>query len=340
MIEQHISLKEFNTFGLEAKARFFYRVPDIAHMISLWKTSMLQLNSPLVLGGGSNMLLAGDYPGLVIKNEMMGRAILKEDAQSVWLKLAAGENWHECVLWTVDQGWGGIENLSLIPGCVGAAPIQNIGAYGVELEQVLQSVQAFDMLGGREVEFSHTDCRFGYRDSVFKHEGKGRYFVTAIVIKLSKNPVLNIAYGDIAAMLSEKGVVVPGVRDVSQAVIAIRSSKLPDPAEIGNSGSFFKNPVMGNTVFEHVQKMYPDVKSFPVGEGQTKVPAAWLIEKAGWKGYRRGDAGVHARQALVIVNYGNATGQELLQLAHDVQKDVMEKFGVKLEMEVNIIGNQ
>ncbi len=340
MIEQHVSLKEFNTFGLEAKARFFYRVPDIAHMISLWKTSMLQLNSPLVLGGGSNMLLAGDYPGLVIKNEMMGREVLKEDAQSVWLKLAAGENWHESVLWTVEQGWGGIENLSLIPGCVGAAPIQNIGAYGVELEQLLQSVQAFDMLGGREVEFSHADCRFGYRDSVFKHAGKGRYFVSAIVIKLSKQPVLNIAYGDIAAWLSENDIADPGVKDVSNAVISIRRSKLPDPAEIGNSGSFFKNPVMGNTVFEQIRELYPDVKAFPVGEGQTKVPAAWLIEKAGWKGYRRGDAGVHARQALVIVNYGNASGQELLQLAHDVQKDVMEKFGVLLEMEVNIIGIQ
>lgn len=338
MIENNVSLKPYNTFGLKANAKFFYRIPEISFLESLWKTNLLAQSSPLILGGGSNMLLAADYPGLVIKNELHGKEIVKEDSVNVWLRIAGGENWHETVLWAVDNGWGGIENLSLIPGCVGAAPIQNIGAYGVELEQVLEQVYVFDLESGKNGQISHAECEFGYRDSIFKSKVKGRYFVSGILIKLSKVPVLNISYGDISGTLQNRGITNPSVKDVSDAVIQIRRSKLPDPAEIGNCGSFFKNPVLENSVFERIKLQNQEVKSFPASEGFQKISAAWLIENAGWKGFRRGDAGVHEKQALVIVNYGNASGAELFQLAKEVQTSVLHKYGVLLEMEVNVIG--
>lgn len=284
------------------------------------------------------MLLCNDYPGLLIRNAIKGLQIVHEDDDHVLLRVYSGESWHETVMYCVERNWGGIENLSLIPGTVGAAPMQNIGAYGVELEQVFDQLEALN-LNTLELEtFNKTQCAFGYRESVFKRQLKGQYFIYSVTFKLSKKPIIHADYGDIQAILNEKGLSAEtaGIKDVSDAVIHIRQSKLPDPKVLGNSGSFFKNPQITKEHFEALKLRFPDIKGYPQNDG-IKVPAGWLIEQCGWKGKRVGNTGSHAKQALVLVNYGGATGTEIYQLAQDIIQSVSDKFSIQLEPEVNII---
>lgn len=292
----------------------------------------------MFLGGGSNVLFCKDYEGLVIKNAIKGIHIINEDDTSVTLKVYSGEVWHDLVMHCVERNWGGIENLSLIPGTVGAAPMQNIGAYGVELEKVFVELEAFNLHTFELHTFNKTSCAFGYRESVFKRQLKGLYFIYSVTIRLDKQPKISVEYGDIQQVIIDKGIALADatIKDVSDAVIQIRSSKLPDPKVLGNSGSFFKNPVISREQFEQLQLQYPDIKGFP-NEAGVKVPAAWLIEQCGWKGKRVGETGAHARQALVLVNYGNATGNEVYQMALTIIQSVKDTFGIQLEPEVNII---
>lgn len=336
MLLKNQPLGDLNTFGLRVHAREFSRVSELDQLRRLRDDGHLESDSLLILGGGSNVLFTGDYDGLVLKNDLKGMEILAEDAESILLRVRAGEVWHQLVLHCVERGWGGIENLSLIPGQVGAAPMQNIGAYGVELRDVFHSLRAFELDSGEVREFSHSDCEFGYRESVFKKSLKGKFIILSIDIRLQKNPVLNTSYGAISQTLEDMGIQDPDIADLSRAVIHIRSSKLPDPAELGNAGSFFKNPVIPDNEFEQIKSAHPEVPSYPAGEGFTKVPAGWLIEQAGWKGKRMGEVGMHARQALVLVNYGHASGNELWEHARRVQASVLEQFGIELSPEVNV----
>lgn len=291
-----------------------------------------------ILGGGSNMLLTQDIDALVIHIDLKGKRILKEDDDFVWIESMAGENWHEFVLWTIDQNFGGLENMSLIPGNVGTTPVQNIGAYGTEIKDTFVSCDAMKIDDQTLRTFSKEDCRFGYRESIFKQEAKDQYIITSVVFKLTKrNHNLNTSYGDITKELALQNVTVPTLKDISNAVIAIRQSKLPDPKVLGNSGSFFKNPVISRSHFEKVQAQFPEIKFFEVSPTEVKVPAGWLIEQAGYKGFRKGDAGVHKNQALVLVNYGSATGQEILALSREVQQAVFDKYSIAIEAEVNVI---
>ena len=292
----------------------------------------------MFLGGGSNVLLCNDYAGLVIRNAIKGKQIVHEDDDHVFLKVYSGESWHETVMYCVERNWGGIENLSLIPGTVGAAPMQNIGAYGVELENVFDHLEAFNLLSFELETFSKSQCAIGYRESVFKRQLKGQYFIYSVTFKLNKKPSIHADYGDIQAMLNEKGLSAEtaGIKDVSDAVIHIRQSKLPDPKVLGNSGSFFKNPQITIEHFEALKIQFPDIKGYPQNDGM-KVPAGWLIEQCEWKGKRVGNTGSHAKQALVLVNYGGATGSEIYQLAQDIIQSVEDKFSIHLEPEVNIV---
>ena len=292
----------------------------------------------MFLGGGSNVLFCKDYEGLVIKNSIKGIHVVSEDEQHVLLKVYSGEGWHDLVMHCVANNWGGIENLSLIPGTVGAAPMQNIGAYGVELEKVFVELEALNLHTLELHTFNKPACAFGYRESVFKRQLKGLYFIYSVTIRLDKQPKVSVDYGDILQVLADKGLdqSTASIKDVSDAVIQIRSSKLPDPKVLGNSGSFFKNPVISKELFEQLQQQYPNIKGFPNDLG-VKVPAAWLIEQCGWKGKRVGETGAHAKQALVLVNYGNATGNEVYQMALTIIQSVKDTFGVQLEPEVNII---
>jgi UDP-N-acetylmuramate dehydrogenase len=294
----------------------------------------------MFLGGGSNVLFTQDYEGLVIRNDIKGKEIISETDEHVFLKSYSGENWHELVMYCVQRNWGGIENLSLIPGTVGAAPMQNIGAYGVELEKVFVELEAFNLETFEIEVFDKNACAFAYRESVFKRNLKGLYFIYSVTLRLDKQPVIHAEYGDIKTVLTEKGIdwANASIKDISDAVIQIRQSKLPDPKEIGNSGSFFKNPVIESSHFGQLRSQYPDIKGFEQYNG-IKVPAAWLIEQCGWKGKKVGHTGSHARQALVLVNYGGATGREVWQLAQDIIQSVDAKFGIRLEPEVNIIGS-
>lgn len=292
----------------------------------------------LLLGGGSNMLLVNDIDNLVVHLNSKGKEIIKQDDKFVWLRVAAGENWHDFVLWCLENNYGGIENLALIPGNVGTCPIQNIGAYGVEVKDVIEEVHAIEIETSKEVILSNFECKFSYRDSIFKNTQKGKYILTGVTFKLStKKHAINDSYGAIQTILAEKSVKEPTIKDIADSVIAIRSSKLPDPDKIGNSGSFFKNPIVPVADFKVLQKKYPSIPSYAAGSKLVKLAAGWLIDQCGLKGKRIGDAGVHQKQALVLVNYGNATGENILDLAKSVQKEVKEKFGVTLEMEVNII---
>jgi len=335
-ILNHFSLKNHNTFGIDAKAKQFVEVHSIAEL----KTVLAQHQSEkiFILGGGSNMLLTKDIDALVIHINLKGKKIIKEDDFFVWVECQAGENWHEFVLWTIDNNFGGLENMSLIPGNVGTTPVQNIGAYGAEIKDTFISCEALEIDNLEVKSFSNEECRFGYRESIFKHEAKDKYIITSVVFKLTKrNHKINTSYGDILAELNKKNITNPGLKDVSNAVIAIRQSKLPDPKELGNSGSFFKNPVILKRDFELIQRKFPVIKYYEVSETEVKIPAGWLIEQAGFKGKRYGDAGVHKNQALVLVNYGNATGQEILNLSTEIQKTIYETFGIHIEAEVNII---
>ncbi len=336
-ILKNYSLTHLNTLGIEAKAAFYAVVHSVDELRDLIQTPEVMNVPMLVLGGGSNILLSKDFPGLVIHNAIKGIEVLKADEDWARVKSGAGEVWHEFVCFVIDKGLGGVENLSLIPGCVGASPIQNIGAYGVELKDVFYELEAIDLNNGNLKTFTHSECGFGYRDSIFKREAKGLYVITSVTFKLSEKPVLNTSYGAIEDELKAMGVTVPGVKEVSQAVINIRRSKLPDPAEIGNAGSFFKNPEVAKEVYDQIKKDHPDLVAYKTGEQKMKLAAGWLIEQCGWKGKVVNRVGMHRKQALVLVNYGGASGEELLSHARNVQQSVKEKFGVEMEMEVNIV---
>jgi len=323
--------------GVQAFARYFVRICSVADLERLSKTDYWQAQPKLFLGCGSNILFAGNFDGLVVKNDILGKEIVYEDDEVVHLKAGAGENWHQLVLYTLDKGWAGIENLSLIPGTTGAAPIQNIGAYGVELEQVFVCLEAFNIATGKVETFTKEQCEFGYRNSIFKNELKGKYLICSVTLSLSKNPRVNLSYRTLADYIKQKGLNNPTPKQVSDAVIEIRSSKLPDPNELGNCGSFFKNPVISKNKFEHLQNEYPEVPHYPASGNLVKVPAGWLIEKTGWKGKRDGNAGTYPKQALVIVNYGEDDGKKIWQLAKQIRKDVKKEFGIELETEVNVI---
>lgn len=331
------NLLPYNTFGISALASQFVEVNSVSQLHNLILEKKLSEIPFLILGGGSNVLFTKDYAGLVLKNNLKGIKVTKEDENHIWVKAAGGEIWHDLVIHCVNKNWGGIENLSLIAGTVGAAPMQNIGAYGIEIKDTFEELDAINIQTCELEKFNNVQCKFGYRESIFKHEAKGKYFITSVTFKLNKKPVLNTSYGDIEALLKEWNIDKPTIADVSKAVIAIRKSKLPDPALLGNAGSFFKNPVIEYSEFEKLQNNYPTLKSFHAPNGKVKIPAAWLIEQAGWKGNRLGNIGVHEKQALVLVNYGGGTGKELIDLAHKIIDSVKEKFGVVLAPEVNII---
>jgi len=329
------SLRAFNTFGVEAKAQWFAAF-DSAEALRAILSERLPL--AFILGGGSNLLLTRDVSGLVAKNEISGILVESETEDSVLVSAGGGVVWHPFVQWCVTRGYGGIENLSLIPGTVGAAPIQNIGAYGVEIKDVFEYLEALELATGKITIFRAADCRFGYRDSVFKQEFKGQYCILKVAFRLTKSQhQLQTTYGAIGETLAAMGVANPNIASVSDAVIHIRTSKLPDPAQLGNAGSFFKNPEIDAAQFSDLQQTFPNILHYPTGEGRQKIPAGWLIEQCGWKGKRFGDAGCYEKQALVLVNYGHATGQEILALAHTIIASVEAKFGISLTPEVNLI---
>ncbi len=329
------SLKKYHTFGIDVFAQYFTEVNSIAEFKELQQNEVYKNNPLLILGGGSNLLFTKNYTGLVIKNNLKGMEVSKQDEDHVWLKVAAGENWHGFVLRCVANNYGGVENLSLIPGCVGASPMQNIGAYGVEIKDVCDAVQTIDIQTGEERTFTNADCQFGYRESVFKHIYKNKYLITAVVFKLNKKPVFNTSYGAIEQELKAMGVE-PSIKAISDAVINIRSSKLPDPAKIGNAGSFFKNPEVSKQKHDELKQQFPNMVAYTLDNGHYKLAAGWLIEHCGFKGKRIGDAGVHINQALVLVNYGAAKGEEIYNLSQQILDTVKNTFGVVLEREVNI----
>ncbi len=333
MISQTSELRDYNTMKMTASA---LGIIPIYSTQDIYEVLVKGLNPLKILGGGSNILITKDQEAYILKNEIKGIEIIDEDHEMVLVKVGAGENWHNLVLWTISQNLGGIENLALIPGCVGAAPMQNIGAYGVEQVSVFHSLHAIHLKEGTSRVFYKNDCQFGYRDSIFKNELKGKYIITHVNYIFSKKHVLNTSYGAINHKLQEKGVNHPSISDVAEAVIEIRQSKLPDPRVLPNTGSFFKNPIVPIETLEQIKKTYDQVVHYPVDETTVKIPAAWLIEKAGFKGKRNGDAGTHKNHALVLVNYGNATGDDMLSFAQSIQDGVEASFGIRLEPEVNI----
>jgi UDP-N-acetylmuramate dehydrogenase len=335
-IQENISLLPYNTFGIDKKARFFVQATSEEEVKSaIQKAQSLEL--PLfILGGGSNILLTQDLQALVLKIEIEGISVLKETAEEIFVQVGAGENWHTFVLHCIQQQWAGVENLSLIPGTVGASPMQNIGAYGVEIKEVFHQLKAINIETLEEKIFDWGDCKFGYRDSVFKNTLKGKYVITKVIFKLKKEPVFRTEYGAIMETLEKMGVKALSIKTISEAVTHIRQSKLPDPKEIGNAGSFFKNPTISVEAFKKLQKDYPNMPHFPQDEG-VKIPAAWLIEQAGWKGAIFGKIGVHKNQPLVLVNYGGGEGSEIAALSKKIQESIKEKFGISLQAEVNFI---
>jgi UDP-N-acetylmuramate dehydrogenase len=336
-VHQNVSLKSLNTFGIDAHAAMLAEINSPEELIALLQRPGMPHISKLILGGGSNVLFTEDFDGLVILNRIKGISTKDEGTDHVLVTAGSGVVWHELVLFTVLQGWGGLENLSLIPGTVGAAPIQNIGAYGVEIKDTFVSLEAMNLSNGALQTFNKEECRFGYRDSIFKGEAKGQFAILNVTFKLSKFPHLNTSYGAIEQELQKHGIDQPSVIDVSNAVIRIRSSKLPDPKLLGNAGSFFKNPEIEHGFYNELKAIHPDLVAYPAPHGKVKLAAGWLIEQCGWKGKQDGHVGMHNQQALVLVNHGGATGAELITHARKVQESVKEKFGVVLEMEVNIL---
>ena len=335
-IQKNFSLKSYNTFGIQANAKEFVTINSIEELKKILVEN--KDKTKFILGGGSNMLLTQDIDALVIHINLHGKKIISQDEQSVLIECQAGENWHELVLWSINQDFGGLENMSLIPGNVGTTPIQNIGAYGTEIKDTLVSCTALNIENQQIRTFTNAECHFGYRESVFKSDLKNQYIITSVVFKLSKkNHKINISYGDIQLELANKNIKEPTLIDVSNAVIAIRQSKLPDPKILGNSGSFFKNPILQKSDFTKIQKKHPAIKFYEISTTHVKVPAGWLIEQAGFKGKRFGDAGIHVNQALVLVNYGGATGKEIVDVAKNIQKTILDQFDIVIEAEVNII---
>ncbi|CAH0206719.1 MULTISPECIES: UDP-N-acetylmuramate dehydrogenase [unclassified Pseudomonas] len=331
-----VSLKAHNTFGVDVAARYFAEADDDQQVRQALDAARERQVPLLVLGGGSNLLLTADVDALVLRMASRGIRLLADDGQRVEIEAEAGEPWHPFVQWTLQQGFAGLENLSLIPGTVGASPVQNIGAYGVELKDCFLGLTALDRQSGEIREFDLQACAFAYRDSLFKRES-GRWIILRVRFALSRNAALHLDYGPVRQRLAEQGIESPNASDVSRAICAIRSEKLPDPAVLGNAGSFFKNPLVPAVLAGRLRAEYADLVAYPQADGQVKLAAGWLIEKAGWKGFRDGDAGVHRLQALVLVNYGNATGQQLLALAQRIQADIAERFGVSLEIEPNVL---
>jgi len=333
-VQQNYSLKKYNTFGVEASAKYFGAFTTIDDLQLLLKEYSEQ--STLVLGGGSNLLFTKNYDGLVLKNEIRGINTVHEDEDHIYVKVGAGEIWHQFVMHCIKNNFSGVENLSLIPGNIGASPMQNIGAYGVEIKDVFHSLEAFHLQEQRILNFTLNDCGFGYRDSVFKKRYKDQFAILTVTFRLNKKPQYNISYGAIKEELEKMGVKDLSIQSISQAVINIRSSKLPDPNVIGNAGSFFKNPEITQHELHELKLINANVPYYAAGNSHFKIPAAWLIEQCGWKGFRRGDAGCHEKQALVLVNYGNAKGKEILDLSEEIKISVQKKFGLILETEVNI----
>lgn len=328
----NVDLRPYNTFGLSATAQYFAKLSSVEELSNLNSADPV-----LVLGGGSNLLFRDNISGYVVKNEIMGIKLVREDPDYVYIRAGAGESWHGLVEHCIAKGWCGLENLALIPGCVGASPMQNIGAYGVEIKDVFYSLEAWHLQEKKMHSFHLDDCAFGYRESVFKRKYKGQYIITQVTYRLRKTPDYHISYGAIQQELERMGVQHLSIRAVADAVINIRRSKLPDPAVIGNAGSFFKNPEVPAETFAALKQQFPDIVGYPTSSGMVKLAAGWLIERAGWKGYRNGDAGVHEKQALVLVNYGHASGDEIFQLSQEILQSIDAQFGVRLEREVNII---
>lgn len=328
-------LKDFNTFHIDANAEKFICIDNEKSLMDILEYSKTNQEKINFIGGGSNILLTQKIDGITVLNQIKGISIINENEVTIDVKFSSGENWHECVLWAVAKNYGGIENLSLIPGTIGASPIQNIGAYGVELKDVFYSLEAINLTSFEKKIFTLDECEFGYRDSIFKRHEKGNWFILNVTLQLSKKPFCNINYGNIKDELVKMNVDQPTIQDVSKAVINIRSSKLPNPDEIGNAGSFFKNPVISQSHFEELKTMYPEIPNFSAPNG-IKIPAAWLIEKNNWKGYKEGDFGVHKNQALVLVNYNNANGNDILNLSTQIITSVQQTFNITLEREVNI----
>jgi len=336
-IQKNISLKNYNTFGIDVKASQFVMLDSITQIPEILEYVSSEKLDFMVLGGGSNVLFTKNFDGLIIYWNSKGKEILHQSDSEVLIKANAGENWHEFVMWSLEQGFSGLENLALIPGNVGSSPIQNIGAYGVEVKDIIDAVEIFDTTTSQTVVFKNTDCNFGYRDSIFK-KNKGKYIVSSVTFKLKNNSnQVNTSYGAIESTLSERKITHPKAQDVAEAVIYIRETKLPNPKVLGNSGSFFKNPVISIGLFNEIKKNYPNTPNYPVSDKYVKIPAGWLIEQCGFKGKKFGEVGVHDQQSLVLVNLGNAKGTEVLELANLIQKSVKEKFDINIEMEVNII---
>jgi len=329
------SLKSFNTFGFDVSAAEVYEVTQNSDLNELFNLGIFK-RSFKIISGGSNLLLTKDIEMPIILIRNTGIKLIEETQDHIYLEVSAGENWHEFVLHTVDRSWGGIENLSLIPGCVGAAPIQNIGAYGTEVKDTITRVNAFNINSGDTEIFENEQCKFGYRDSIFKNQVKDQYIITSVCFKLHKKWTPKTEYGDIKKQLSDNGIINPSIKSVSEAIIQIRQSKLPDPSKIGNSGSFFKNPVISKARAEELTKLFPTIKTFNVNDFEVKVAAAWLIDSLGWKGHQENNIGVHEKQALVLINKGGGKGKDILTLAQKIQESVKVKFGIQLEFEVNI----
>lgn len=335
MIEHNVNLKSLNTFGIEVFAKRYSKFTSTAELSTLLPE--IGKDPLLILGGGSNLLFTENFNGLVLRNEIKGFDIISENESEIHVKVGAGEVWHEFVIKCVDRGYGGIENLSLIPGSVGASPMQNIGAYGVEIKDVFIALEALHIESNEIHHFDREACAFGYRESVFKRELRDQYIITSVTFRLSKSHTINASYGAIESELKQSNITNPTIKDISNAVIAIRSSKLPDPAKIGNAGSFFKNPVVDLAVLNKIKESYESIPNYPAPGGKVKLAAGWLIDQAGWKGKTLGNHGVHKLQALVLVNYSNCTGSDILDLSSRIISDIEHKFGITLEREVNII---
>ena len=341
MVKENFSLKKYNTFGIDVMAQYFAGFSTIEQLEELLEFEKLKINNPksstFILGGGSNILFTKNVEGVVLKNEIKGIETIGEDENYVYLKAGAGENWHQLVLYCINNNLAGMENLSLIPGNVGASPMQNIGAYGVEIKDVFHQLEAFHLLEKKIVRFAKDDCKFGYRESIFKGELKDQFVILNVTYRLNKIPHFNTSYGAIEQELQSMGIKEFTIQAISQAVINIRSSKLPDPAVVGNAGSFFKNPEIDNEQFLNLRTAFSAIVGYDLHNGKTKLAAGWLIEQCGWKGKRVGNTGCYERQALVLVNYGGATGKEVKTLAYAIIDSVEERFGVRLEAEVNMV---
>lgn len=334
-VREYVDLKEYNTFGIPACCRYFVESDDAGDLLDFVKTYELNPDEILILGGGSNLLMTSDFPGVVIYPQIKGYEVVREEKADVWVRVGAGVVWDEFVEWAVEHHYGGVENLSKIPGHVGATPVQNIGAYGVEVGERIFTVECIDVLRGETMSFNADECRFGYRDSIFKHEWKNKYIITHVTYRLDKTPEFILDYGAVREEVDRLGEV--SLEHIREAIIRIRESKLPDVKLLPNGGSFFKNPVVDHEKAEQLGGLYPGMPVYPLNENSVKLAAGWLIEAAGWKGKCIGHAGVHDKQALVLVNKGGATGVEVAHLANEIKKAVFLKFGIWLEPEVNIL---